>query len=120
MAWSKAGGGRPPGMAQPSKVSNEESREEAERRAKMTRHRSCQVLVLALLIWVSGNAFAQKKAFLVLDVYGKAVTAAERDPLAPIEQDLAKSRDPEITTGFSHLITETFPFEARAASLRSA
>jgi hypothetical protein len=74
-------------------------------------HRSCQGLVLALIIWFSGNALAQKKAFLVLDVYGKAVTAAERDPLAPIEQDLAKGRDPEIPTGFSHLITETFPLK---------
>jgi hypothetical protein len=31
--------------------------------------------------------------------------------LAPIEQDLAKGRDPEIPTGFSHLITETFPLK---------
>ena len=68
-------------------------------------------MVLALILWLSGNALAHKKAFLVLDVYGKAFTAAERDPLAPIEQDLAKGRDPEIPTGFSHLITETFPLK---------
>jgi hypothetical protein len=75
------------------------------------RHRSCQGMVLVLILWLSGNAWAQKKAFLVLDVYGKAVTAAERDPLAPIKQDLANGRNPEIPTGFSHLITETFPLK---------
>ena len=43
--------------------------------------------------------------------HGKAVTGAERNPLAPIEQDLAKVRDLEIPTVFSHLITETFPLK---------
>jgi hypothetical protein len=76
-----------------------------------TRHRSCQGLVLALIIWLSGNALAQKKPFLVLDIYVKAISAVERDPLAPIEQDLAKGRDPEIPKSFSHLITETFPLK---------
>jgi hypothetical protein len=78
-----------------------------------TRHRFCRGIVLAfgLIAWLSGNVLAQKNPFLVLDIYAKAVTAAERDPLVPIEQDLAKGREPKIPRGFSHLITETFPLK---------
>jgi hypothetical protein len=41
-------------------------------------------LVLAFAVMVCGHVLAQQKPFLVLDIYAKAVTAVERDPLAPI------------------------------------
>jgi len=63
------------------------------------------------IAWLSGNVLAQKNPFLVLDIYAKAATAVEQDPLVPIEQDLAKGREPKIPQGFSHLITETFPLK---------
>jgi hypothetical protein len=84
------------------------------RQIKMnTRHRFCRGIVLSfgLIAWLSGNVLAQKNHFLVLDIYAKAVTAVEQDPLVPIEQDLAKGREPKIPQGFSHLITETFPLK---------
>ena len=78
-----------------------------------TRHRFCRGIVLSfgLIAWLSGNVLAQKKPFLVVDIYAKALTAVERDPLVPIEQDLAKGKDPEIPMSFSHLITQTFPLK---------
>ena len=93
---------------------SEERREEDGRQTKMNaRHWSCRGIVsaFALIVWLSCNVLAQQKPFLVLDIYAKAVTAVERDPLVPMEQDLAKGREPEIPKGFSHLITETFPLK---------
>jgi hypothetical protein len=68
-------------------------------------------LAFALIVCLSGNVLAQQESFLVLDIYAKAVTALEEDPLAPIEQELMKGKDPEIHKNFSHLITETFPLK---------
>jgi hypothetical protein len=60
-----------------------------------------KLVAFALIVGLSGNVVAQKKPFLVLDIYAKAVTAAERDPLVPIEQDLAKGREPKIPQGLN-------------------
>ena len=103
-------------MAQNSGVSEERGEEERLTEVKL-RHRTCRgfskmarglVLAFAVMVCLSGNVLAQQKPFLVLDIYAKAVTAVERDPLARIEQDLMKGKDPEIPKNFSHLITETF------------
>jgi hypothetical protein len=58
------------------------------------------ILAFAVMVCLSGNVLAQQKPFLVLDIYAKAVTAVERDPLARIEQDLMKGKDPEIPKSF--------------------
>jgi hypothetical protein len=96
-------------VAQNSSAS-EERAEEGRTKLKVS---VCSKLARGLIltfavVCLSGNVLAQQKPFLVLDIYAKAVTAAERDPLAPIEQDLMKGKDPEIPKNFSHLITETF------------
>jgi hypothetical protein len=92
-------------VAQDSGVSEEKTKMKLSGCSKLARG---LILAFAVMVCLSGNVLAQQKPFLVLDIYAKAVTAAERDPLAPIEQDLMKGKDPETPKNFSHLITETF------------